>query len=57
MHGCRGPANMIENGSGSNGCHAERGGEREEDIGPETLETVFNHALPKPTPEMNDISE
>jgi len=48
---------MIENGSGSNGCHAERGGEREEDIGPETLETVFNHALPKPTPEMNDISE
>jgi len=45
---------MGENGSGSNGRHAELGGE---DNRPETLEAVFNHTLPKPTPETNNISE
>jgi len=44
MHGCRGPVNTIENGSGSNGCYAELGGEQEEDIGPETLEVVLYEA-------------
>lgn len=51
---------MGENSSGSNDRHAEHGGERddeEENIRPETLKAVFNHALPKPTPKPNDMSE
>jgi len=48
---------MIKNGPSSNGRHTERGGEREEDIGPEILEAAFNHAFPGPAPKTNDISE
>jgi len=50
MHRYRRPASMRENGSGYNDRHAERGGGREEDIRPETLEAAFSHALPKPMP-------
>jgi len=44
---------MRENGSGSNGRRIKRGDKRGEDIRLETLEAVFNHAVPKPTSETN----
>jgi len=57
MHRHRKSASTGEKSSDSVGLHAERGGELEEDIRPETLEAVFNHAFPKPAPETNVISE
>jgi len=51
MHRHRKSASTGEKSSGSVGRHAERGGELEEDIRPETPEAVFNHAFPKPAPE------
>jgi len=42
IHGYRESASTRENGSGTDDRHVERGGEREGDIRPETLEEKVN---------------
>jgi len=53
-HGYVRPSGIGENGSGSVDRPAQRGGEWEEDICPETLEAVLNHSFLRPTPETNE---